>query len=143
MSSLSKRKPYAPSTGGDAILIYSQQEKSKRESEEGLLHCDIAPTFGSLTTETLQEMDDAMRISMGFTLTHLENARRETPGGISWNQLLDILKENPLLVSHGPQISRADKFTRKQSRWFSMDKKPDDAVVKAARLSFLKSLTLT
>jgi dihydroorotase-like cyclic amidohydrolase len=106
------------------------------------LHCDLAPAFGDLTNKTLKEMNDAMQVSVIITMKFLSDAQERTPGEISWDQVLNILRMNPVLGLHGAQVSRSDEYTRNQNSWFNINsRKPDATAVEAARPLLLLQFT--
>lgn len=94
------------------------------KSEE-FLHTELAPSFGKLNKEGLQEMDDQLKIMIAGTMKILAKQTDK-----SWNAVLSTMMQNELLEPDGSEVVRADKIIKESTSDFKTDGSPDANIVR-------------
>jgi hypothetical protein len=130
----------AVSNGGflPSILIRTRvsfQMDVKDNKKEDYLHIGLAPAYGTLTSESMKIMDDHLKIMISGTLRLLEKKRKQLSGPLSWDDLLSILMQNPLIEPDdsitGSKVDRADKLIKPATvNFFKISGAPDPSIVR-------------
>jgi hypothetical protein len=103
--------------------------------EQGYLHGELAPAYGTLTSETIKAMDDHLKL-MIVDVMHALAERRKGNGNLSWDDVLSVFAERqPQTLEHyDTPIDRTDSFTKPAKlNFFKVDGSPDPTVVREAR----------
>ncbi|KAK5048602.1 hypothetical protein LTR84_005693 [Exophiala bonariae] len=110
----------------------SVQDKTR----DDYLHLDLAPSYGTLNSEAMKKMDDELKIMIAGTMKDLG---RVPPNQRSWDKVISIFMQNPLLEPHSdPELVRADKFIKNSSGDFKFDGSPNAAIVQEVKTWFTK-----
>ena len=112
-------------------LQISVNEKSK----EDYLHCELAPSFGKLNSETIKKLDDEMKIMiLGLT----KDLAKLKPEQRTWEALISKCAQNPLLAPLDDGVTVADSLIKSSSNFFKTDGSPDDGIVREVCESFVE-----
>lgn len=102
----------------------------KDSHADDYLHLDLAPSFGTLTSESVKLMDDHLKVMIAGTMRELEKARKNGP--LTWATIESIMSQN-VLVEPRPGKDKIDvhnTFTKEGTHWFKTDGSPDAPVVR-------------
>ncbi|KAI0329992.1 hypothetical protein GY45DRAFT_1251649 [Cubamyces sp. BRFM 1775] len=108
----------------------------KDQNSDDHLHLDLAPSFGKLTQESVKTMDDELKVMIAGTMRALEKERKKGEG-ISWETVVSVMTQNPLLEPNGDEIVRSDKLIKEGHGLFKFDGSPDQAVVEQVNSWFV------
>ncbi|KAJ7336331.1 hypothetical protein DFH08DRAFT_706404 [Mycena albidolilacea] len=113
----------------------------KDNKKEDYLHIGLAPAYGTLTSESMKIMDDHLKIMISGTLRLLEKKRKQLSGPLSWDDLLSILMQNPLIEPDdtitGSKVDRADKLIKPATvNFFKISGAPDPSIVREVETWF-------
>ncbi|KAI0330041.1 hypothetical protein GY45DRAFT_795182 [Cubamyces sp. BRFM 1775] len=118
-------------TSGLAELVKNfdfSQLSVKDETKDDYLHLDLAPSFGGLTKEDVKAMDEQLKVMISGTMRALEKERQKGEN-ISWETVVSVMTQNPLLEPFGDEIVRSDKLIKEGNGFFKFDGSPDRAIV--------------
>jgi len=96
----------------------------------------VAPSHGELRNEDSRKMDAMLKILVAALVSNLKRTRLAYSKPLSWDQLLEILKQAPFAESYGNDVSKRDSLNRKGTAWFKFNGSPDAAVVKEVHAWF-------
>lgn len=102
----------------------------KDSSRDDYLHTSLAPSYGTLTKESVKQMDDALKVMMIGTMKALAKI---PPTERSWDKILSTMMQNSLIEpipGDANQISRTDRVIKSGVNVFKFDGSPDQAIVK-------------
>lgn len=105
----------------------------KDSTKEDYLHTELAPSFGKLNNESLQAIDDELKIMMAGTMKVLAKEPNK-----SWNSILSAMRQNQFVEQDGAEINRADKIIKESVNAFKFDGSPDANIVKEVKTWFTK-----
>lgn len=91
------------------------------------LHMGLAPSYGELTSTTIKDLDDQLKIMIDGTMQALV---KMPPQQRSWEKVLEVMMQNPLLEPEASGISRADKLIKEETNFFKVDGSPHLDVVR-------------
>ncbi|KAJ6457703.1 hypothetical protein C8R45DRAFT_1110451 [Mycena sanguinolenta] len=98
----------------------------KDASRDDYLHLGLAPSFGELNSFSIKEMDENLKIMIAATMRALAKV---PPQQRSWEKVLEVMMQNPLLVAETSGVSRAEKLVKEETNVFLIDGSPDPNVV--------------
>ncbi|KAJ7860052.1 hypothetical protein B0H13DRAFT_2074180 [Mycena leptocephala] len=113
--------------------------------EQGYLHGELAPAYGTLTSETIKAMDDHLKL-MIVDVMHALAERRKGNGNLSWDDVLSVFAERqPQTLEHyDTPIDRTDSFTKPAKlNFFKVDGSPDPTVVREVESWFTRFISDT
>lgn len=92
------------------------------------LHTDLAPAYGTITKESVQELDDHLKVMISGTLRTLKSIPE---GQRDWDKIMDTLMQTSILeLDTQGQVDRTDSFIKRGQHVFRFDGSPDAAIVK-------------
>ncbi|KAJ7083763.1 hypothetical protein C8R44DRAFT_991939 [Mycena epipterygia] len=106
----------------------------KDASRDDYLHLSLAPSFGELTSYSIKELDDQLKIMIAATMRALAKVSVQQR---SWEKVLEIMMQNPLLEPEASGISRADKLVKEETNVFKVDGSPDHNIVREVETWFI------
>ncbi|KAF3058793.1 hypothetical protein CFAM422_011910 [Trichoderma lentiforme] len=116
---------------GDLVQNFDFSKINPTESNSnGFLHIDLAPSFGKLNKESLQVLDDHLKIMIAGNLKFLGKVPEK-----SWNAVLGNMMQNDLLEPRDGGVFRADKF-KGSINGFKFDGSPDASIVREVQAWF-------
>lgn len=95
------------------------------EKSEDFLQTRLAPSFGKLNKDSLQEMDDKLKIMIAGTMKTLAKQTDK-----SWGAVLSTMMQNELLEPDSAEVARADKLIKESSSDFKFDGSSDAGIVR-------------
>ncbi|KAI0654173.1 hypothetical protein C8Q70DRAFT_937231 [Cubamyces menziesii] len=98
------------------------------QTKDDYLHLDLAPSFGALTKEDVKAMDEQLKVMISGTMRALEKERQKGES-ISWETVVSVMSQNPLLEPFEDEIVRSDKLIKEGNSFFKFDGSPDHAIV--------------
>lgn len=110
----------------------------KDSTRDDYLHTGLAPSYGTLTKESVKQMDEALKIMMIGTMKTLAKI---PPTERSWDKILSSMMQNSLIEpipGDSNQVSRTDRVIKSGVNVFKVDGSPDQAIVK--EVSYLPTL---
>ncbi|RSL60763.1 hypothetical protein CEP54_006590 [Fusarium duplospermum] len=115
---------------GDLIkdFDFSKINVKQERSRDDYLHFGLAPSFGELSSETIQKLDDEIKIMIAVITKQLVQI---PPEGRNWDDIVSLCSQSPVLdlVDDG-RVDKIDNFTRNASSDFKTDGSPDGNIVK-------------
>ncbi|KAF4622191.1 hypothetical protein D9613_009427 [Agrocybe pediades] len=118
---------------GDIVKNFDFSKMDVREStREDHLHMGLAPSYGpegELKSEAIKLMDKHLKIMIAGTMKSLEAV---PPKERTWEKILAIMMQNPLLEPEVETTARVDKLIKNGHNVFKFDGSPDAAIVKEA-----------
>jgi hypothetical protein len=97
----------------------------RESSSEEFLHTDLAPSFGTLTKDSIKDLDEQLKIMIAGTMKTLAKVQDKT-----WKNVLGAMSQNELLQPDGEEIARADKLIKESSNDFKFDGGSDASIVR-------------
>ncbi|CAM9629221.1 unnamed protein product [Ectocarpus fasciculatus] len=113
-----------------ANFDFSKLKDSTSTSDESL-NIALAPSFGTLNSESVKLMDDKLKVIIAGTVRALGKLTDK-----SWETVVATLAQNPLLEPLEETTQRADKYTREGTNWFKFDGGADAPIVKEVQTWF-------
>ena len=100
-----------------------------------LIDCRLACAFGKLNSESIQTLDDSLKVLISSTIQALNGL----PEKSSWDNVVDCVKKNPLIepVPNG-DVTRVDKLVKKGTNAFKFDGSPDPTIAKEVDIWFVR-----
>jgi len=96
------------------------------------LGCKLAPSFGTLTMESVKLMDDALKTTISGTLHTLKNIPEDER---TWGTIMERMRQNSLFESRPEdEITRVKYLIREGHHTFKFDGSPDAATVNEVRV---------
>lgn len=100
--------------------------------ESDFLSHGIAPSFGKISSDTIQKLDDELKVIISGTTKAIGDLKNK-----SWENVISTLQQNPLLEPFDQGIQRSDKLIKDTGvSFFKFDGSPDDAVVREVHTWF-------
>lgn len=99
----------------------------KESSRDDYLHVDIAPSFGTLTQESVKTMDKELKLMIGITMKKLKAI---PPAQRDWKTVLATMNQNGAIKPRGAAFNKNDKYKKEENNFLKTDGSPDPAVVK-------------
>jgi len=102
----------------------------KDNTRDDFLHAGLAPSFGTLTRESIKGMDEQLKIIIAGTNRELEKV---PAADRTWDKVISVFMQNPLIEPlDTPQatIARADKLIKTGSNVFKVNREHDDGIVR-------------
>ncbi|KAJ7200675.1 hypothetical protein B0H12DRAFT_1036650 [Mycena haematopus] len=106
----------------------------KDASRDDYLHLNLAPSFGNLNSNSIKQMDNNLKIMIAATMRALAKV---PPQQRSWEKVLEVMMQNPLLVTDETGTSRAEKLVKDETNFFRVDGSPDPNVVREVETWFI------
>ncbi|KAF7373053.1 hypothetical protein MSAN_00512800 [Mycena sanguinolenta] len=106
----------------------------KDATRDDYLHLNLAPSFGELTPTSVKDLDDNLKVIIAATMRALAKVPAQQR---SWEKVLEVMMQNPLLEPDAVGISRADKLIKEEVNYFHTDGSPDPKVVKEVENWFI------
>jgi len=92
------------------------------------LHETLAPSYGTLTSESIKAMDKELKIMIAGTMRALAAIPE---GQRNWDKILSTMMQNPLIEPDGTaHVARNDRFIKAGINVFKFDGSPDAGIVK-------------
>ncbi|KAJ6568538.1 hypothetical protein B0H19DRAFT_1065364 [Mycena capillaripes] len=107
---------------------------SKDATRDDYLHLNLAPSFGELASNSVKDLDDELKIMIAGTMRSI--AQVPAPQR-SWEKILEVMMQNPLLEPEAFGTSRADKFVKEEVDFFKLDGSPDSLSVREVEPWFI------
>jgi hypothetical protein len=99
----------------------------KDSTRDDYLHMGLAPSYGELTSNSIKGLDDQLKIIIAGTMRALAKVPSQQR---SWEKVLEVMMQNPLLQPDESGISRADKILKEETNVFKVDGSPDQNIVR-------------
>jgi len=102
----------------------------KDNTRDDFLHTGLAPSFGTLTRDSIKGMDDELKIIIAGTNRELEKVPALDR---TWDKVISVFMQNPLIEpmdTPTANIARADKLIKNDSNVFKVDREHDDGIVR-------------
>jgi hypothetical protein len=96
-------------------------------TRDDYLHLGLAPSYGELTSSSMKELDDQLKIMIAGTMRALATVPAQQR---TWEKILEVMMQNPLLEPDASGISRAEKLVKDETNFFKVDGSPDPHVVR-------------
>lgn len=109
------------------------QMNVKDDTCNDYLHADLAPSYGTLTKDSIKQMDDELKIMITATMKELAKIPVEKR---SWEEVLGAMMQNSLIEpipGDNNQVSRVDRVIKSGINVFKFDGSPNQAIVKEVR----------
>ncbi|KAI0039878.1 hypothetical protein FA95DRAFT_969147 [Auriscalpium vulgare] len=100
------------------------------------LHLDLAPSLGTLTKDSMIMMDDKLKVLIAGMMRELAKLKLVT--NLSWEQVVSVCMQDPLMEPFDEPISKKDNFTKEGKHAFKFDGSPDPAIVQEVSAWFKK-----
>ncbi|KAI0374519.1 hypothetical protein BV20DRAFT_977162 [Pilatotrama ljubarskyi] len=109
----------------------------KDDTQDDFLHLDLAPAFGKLTSESIKQMDDELKVMISGTMRTLKKARAAARGPLDWETIVSVLMQNTLLEPFDAEIVHDDKLIKENTNFFKFNGEPDQGVVEEVNSWFI------
>lgn len=106
----------------------------RSEKSDDFFHCNLAPAFGELTSESIKSMDDHLKVMIAGTNKLIADL---DPKDRSWEKVVACFNQNPLMEADGQAINRTDKIIKNSSGAFRVDGLPSQAIVQEVHSWFV------
>lgn len=107
---------------------------TKKDTKRIPVHCNLAASYGTLTSESIKELDEQLKVMIAGTLRKMEKLP-----DYKWETVVSCMMQNPLLERiEDSLIHRADKLIKKGSNFFKFSGKPDPTVVREVHTWFVQ-----
>ena len=73
-------------------------------------------------------MDVNLQVMIASTMRELRKAREET-GQLSWERILQVMSQDPLVEDAGGQVDNTDELIKSSTNWFKFDGSPEQGIV--------------
>jgi len=113
----------------------------KDNTRDDYLHTGLAPSYGTLTKDSIKQMDDSLKIMITGTMKALEKI---PPAERSWDMVLSTMMQNSLIEpipGDGNKVSRVDRVIKEGINVFKVDGSPDQAIVKEVEGWFMNLIS--
>ncbi|CAN0032286.1 unnamed protein product [Ectocarpus fasciculatus] len=120
-----------------ANFDFSKLKDSTSTSDESL-NIALAPSFGTLNSESVKLMDDKLKAKPIWRQVIIAGTVRAL-GKLtdkSWETVVATLAQNPLLEPFGETTHRADQYIREGTNWFKFDGGADAPIVRGVQTWF-------
>lgn len=114
---------------GDKIRdIVNTNLKSEVSETKSITYC-LAPSFGKLSRDTLQEMDTNLKVMLAGTIRDIQKESEKLSGNIvlEWDDIVRIFSNNPLteLDDASTPVFVDKLYSKKSTEYFKTDGSPD------------------
>jgi hypothetical protein len=114
---------------GDKIKdIIDNNVSSNSSTTKTVTYC-LAPSFGKLTKDTLQEMDNNLKVMIAGTIKDIQKESALLPGNttLEWDDIVRIFSNNPFieLDDTSVPIFIDQTYSKKSTDYFKTDGSPD------------------
>ena len=107
---------------------------TKKDKKRIPVHCALAASYGTLTSESIKELDKELKVMIAGTLRKMEKLP-----DYKWETVVSCMMQNPLLERmEDSLIHRADKLIKKGSNFFKFSREPDKTVVREVHTWFVQ-----
>lgn len=106
-------------------LKASQVDVKQESSRNNYLRCDLAPSFGELSSRTVKQINNELKIMIFGLTKQLANL---SPGERTWGNIASLCAQSPLLPPLDDGVWRSDNFIRETD--FKTDGSPDASMLK-------------
>ncbi|KAJ7839489.1 hypothetical protein B0H13DRAFT_1911236 [Mycena leptocephala] len=103
-------------------------------TRDDYLHLGLAPSFGELTSSSIKDLDDELKIMIAGTMRLLATVPVQQR---TWEKMLELMMQNLLLEPEVSGISRAEKLVKDETNFFKVDGSPDPNVVREVENWFI------
>ncbi|KAJ7915181.1 hypothetical protein B0H13DRAFT_1872275 [Mycena leptocephala] len=104
-------------------------------TRDDYLHLGLAPSFGELTSSSIKDLDDELKIMIAVTMRLLATVPVQQR---SFEKMLQLMIQNPLLEPEASGVSRAEQLVKEETNVFKVDGSPDPDVVREVENWFIK-----
>ena len=106
----------------------------KDVTKDDYLHLDLAPSFGTLTQQSIKDMDEQLKVMIAGTMRLLKS-HKEKHGAMDWQTINSLFMQNSLLEPFDKEIVRSDKLIKEDTSFFKFDGSPSKSVVEEVRIT--------
>ncbi|KAF9189338.1 hypothetical protein BGZ49_003822 [Haplosporangium sp. Z 27] len=107
---------------------------TKEKTTDGFVHCDLAPSFGTLNKDSIKAMDDKLKIMIAGTTREIEKLSIDQR---TWENVTSIMAQNALVEPLDDGIARSDKLIKDYgSSAFKLDGSSDNNIVREVHTWF-------
>ncbi|KAI0041701.1 hypothetical protein FA95DRAFT_1565114 [Auriscalpium vulgare] len=110
---------------GHVVQTFEFRETNE-STRKDTLHVNLAPSFGALNRETVQKIDDDLKIMIAATLREL---LKISPEQRTWEKVVSVLMQDNLIEQFDKPIDRTEHLSKEGTHWFKIDGSPDPAIV--------------
>jgi len=110
--------------------------KVNDDKAQNFLHTDLAPSFGTLTKDSIKELDEKLKIMIAVTMKELAKVQDKT-----WQNVLAAMSQNELLQPDGDEIARSDQIVKNSSNDFKFDGSPESGIVREVESWFTRLIS--
>jgi len=101
------------------------------DSSQDYLHMELAPSYGTLTKDSIKELDEKLKVMIAGTMKEL--AKLQDKG---WDNVKATMMQNELIQLEGDEIARTDKLIKNSSHDFKVDGSADSGIVREVQTWF-------
>lgn len=107
------------------------------KSETIPVHCDLAASYGKLSSESIKAIDNELKIMIAGSVRALNRLEDK-----SWESVVACMMQNTLIepVPDG-EVTNADKLIKEDSSYFKFDGSPDQKVINEVHSWFVKLIS--
>lgn len=106
---------------------------SEKDTKRIPVHCNLAASYGTLTSASIKELDENLKVMIAGTLRKMGKLP-----DYNWDTVVSCMMQNPLLERiEDSLIHRADKLIKKGSNFFKFSGEPDQTIVREVRTWFV------
>lgn len=107
------------------VLVHQIDVRSGGYSE--YLHDELAPSYGTVTSDSIRFMDDHLKVIISGTMRNLAKlpSNQRTAKNVE-----SVMMNNTLLEPEEKAVERADRIIKDDMNYFKIDGSPDNIVVK-------------
>ena len=107
------------------------------KSETIPVHCDLAASYGELSSQSIKAIDDELKIMIAGSVRALNKLADK-----SWESVVACMMQNTLIepVPDG-EVTNADKLIKEDAAYFKFDGSPDQKVINEVHSWFTKLIS--
>ncbi|KAF9173886.1 hypothetical protein BGX21_001307 [Mortierella sp. AD011] len=118
----------------DVTIADWTMTSSKEKTRETYVHCDLAPSFGTLNKDSLKAMDEKLKVMIAGTTRAIKQLPTDQR---TLENVISTLAQNSLLEPLDRGISRSDKLIKGHgSSFFKFEGPPDENIVREVHTGF-------
>ncbi|KAJ7735018.1 hypothetical protein B0H16DRAFT_1731528 [Mycena metata] len=98
----------------------------KDSKRRDYLHCDLAPTFGTLNSASVRKLDAHIKVMIAGTMHILDKI---PPKQRTWDGIIASMNQNNFIEPYGDVVGRTYKLTKGRVNVFKFDGSPDPKIL--------------